>query len=287
MYTLYGKKGSGSATSEVALQIVGAPYRVVETASWEPNDAFAELLKQNPLGQIPTLVLPDGSVISESGGDSDPSRRSRIRTAASCRASLRRAPRRCAASCSLPPTAIRRSASSTFPSAGVPMPTTTTRSRSAFAPGPGRDCTSTGRCSPTSFPPRPYLCGESLGALDIHAAVVSRWAGTRKHSRSTAPRFMLRCCASRRIRKSPRFSRSTGRKAELRWSNAGVDNGRCTAGVTPCRATRVNAPRCAFCSATTTATSPRVWNASPPRSLRTPTSPSSRRSATAPAPRTR
>src|SRR5512134_1073329 len=66
MYTLYGKKGSGSASTQAALEIVGAPYRIVETASWEPNDAFAELLKVNPLGQIPTLVLADGSVLSES-----------------------------------------------------------------------------------------------------------------------------------------------------------------------------------------------------------------------------
>src|SRR5437764_11122157 len=66
MFTLYGKKGSGSATTQIALEVAGAPYRVVETASWEPNDAFSELLKVNPLGQIPTLVLPDGGVLSES-----------------------------------------------------------------------------------------------------------------------------------------------------------------------------------------------------------------------------
>src|SRR5512144_2133405 len=66
MYTLYGKKGSGSASTEIALGLVEAPFRVVETASWEPNAAFDELLKVNPLGQIPTLVLPDGGVLSES-----------------------------------------------------------------------------------------------------------------------------------------------------------------------------------------------------------------------------
>ena len=66
MYTLYGKKGSGSSTTEAALEIVGAPYRVIETASYEPNEAFQDLLKINPLGQIPTLVLPDGGVLSES-----------------------------------------------------------------------------------------------------------------------------------------------------------------------------------------------------------------------------
>ena len=66
MYTLYGKQGSGSASTQAGLEIIGAPYRLVETASWAPNAAFEELLKRNPLGQIPTLVLPDGSALSES-----------------------------------------------------------------------------------------------------------------------------------------------------------------------------------------------------------------------------
>ena len=33
MYTLYGKKGSGSASVEAALTIIGAPFEVKETAS--------------------------------------------------------------------------------------------------------------------------------------------------------------------------------------------------------------------------------------------------------------
>src|SRR4029078_13650076 len=65
MYTLYGKKGSGSASTQAALEIIGAPYRIVETASWSTNESFADLLKLNPLAQIPTLVRPDGSALSE------------------------------------------------------------------------------------------------------------------------------------------------------------------------------------------------------------------------------
>src|SRR5215831_8450947 len=66
MYALYGKKGSGSAAIESAFELADIPYRLIETASWEPNEAFAELLKRNPLGQIPTLILPDGSALTES-----------------------------------------------------------------------------------------------------------------------------------------------------------------------------------------------------------------------------
>jgi hypothetical protein len=49
--TLYGKRGSGSAAVEAALVIAAVSYRIVETASWERNDAFEALLKINPLGR--------------------------------------------------------------------------------------------------------------------------------------------------------------------------------------------------------------------------------------------
>jgi GST-like protein len=39
------------------------------------------------------------------------------------------------------------------------------------------------------FPARPYLGGEAIGALDILAAVVSRWSGARQHLQKTRPAF--------------------------------------------------------------------------------------------------
>ena len=66
MYTLYGFKGSGSASVEMALRVLGAEFRIVDAASWEPGSALEELRRANPLAQIPTLVLPDGSVMTES-----------------------------------------------------------------------------------------------------------------------------------------------------------------------------------------------------------------------------
>ena len=64
--TLYGSRGSGSAAIEAALEICGLPYRSVRASTWEPDSAQADLRDVNPLGQIPTLVLPDGSVMTES-----------------------------------------------------------------------------------------------------------------------------------------------------------------------------------------------------------------------------
>jgi GST-like protein len=39
------------------------------------------------------------------------------------------------------------------------------------------------------FPARPYLGGSAIGALDIHAAVVSKWAGSRQHLQKARPMF--------------------------------------------------------------------------------------------------
>ncbi|KPF67260.1 glutathione S-transferase [beta proteobacterium AAP99] len=65
-YTLYGFKGSGSAAVEAALEWAEQPYRMVRTASWARGSALNKLAAINPLKQIPTLVLPDGTVMSES-----------------------------------------------------------------------------------------------------------------------------------------------------------------------------------------------------------------------------
>src|SRR5512146_2944098 len=66
MYTLYGTQGSGSAAVEVALEAIGAPFRTVRASAWEPDSAVDELARLNPLEQVPTLQLPDGSVMTES-----------------------------------------------------------------------------------------------------------------------------------------------------------------------------------------------------------------------------
>jgi GST-like protein len=66
MLTLFGSPGSGSAAIEMALAAAGLPFRHVRTATWEPESALDELGLVNPLRQIPTLLLDDGSVLTES-----------------------------------------------------------------------------------------------------------------------------------------------------------------------------------------------------------------------------
>ena len=66
MLTLYGTKGSGSAAIEAALARAGLAFTGVDAASWNPGPGHEALLQVNPLGQIPTLVLADGTVLTES-----------------------------------------------------------------------------------------------------------------------------------------------------------------------------------------------------------------------------
>ena len=44
MLTLYGTRGSGSASTEAALEIAGVPYRTVDAASWQPSPGL-DLIK--------------------------------------------------------------------------------------------------------------------------------------------------------------------------------------------------------------------------------------------------
>jgi len=66
MLTLYGSKNSGAAVVEAALARAGLACTVVDAARWNPGPAYDELLRINPLGQIPTLLLDDGTVLTES-----------------------------------------------------------------------------------------------------------------------------------------------------------------------------------------------------------------------------
>jgi glutathione S-transferase len=66
MYTLYGRKGSGSFVVEAMLAETGQPCKFIDASPTADGKPHAGLLKLNPLGQVPTLVLPDKTVMTES-----------------------------------------------------------------------------------------------------------------------------------------------------------------------------------------------------------------------------
>jgi GST-like protein len=202
MYTLYGKKGSGSASVEAALAIFGAPFRVVETAQWDRNAAFDDLLAINPIGQIPTLVLEDGSALSESAAihihlaEAYPQAHW-LPADAAARAQAIRGLVFIAANCYPMITIID------FPE--------------RFVAGLGEDEALQKRVRTATrerlylhwdmfadlFPARPFLNGATLGALDLYAAVVSKWSGGRAHIAAARPAFAE---TLKRIEANPRVA---------------------------------------------------------------------------------
>jgi glutathione S-transferase len=66
MYTLYARNGAGSVAVEALLAACGADYKVV-VLNRKPDGAFEDFFHAiNPKAEVPTLVLPDGSVMTES-----------------------------------------------------------------------------------------------------------------------------------------------------------------------------------------------------------------------------
>lgn len=66
MLTLYGAEASGAVAVEAALTLLGLPYTLIEGATWAEEAARDRVATRNPMQQIPTLVLPDGEVMTES-----------------------------------------------------------------------------------------------------------------------------------------------------------------------------------------------------------------------------
>jgi GST-like protein len=188
VYTLYGKTGSGSAAIEAALTLTRQPFRIVETATWEQNDAYAELLAVNPLGQIPTLVLDDGTALSESAAilihlgtvhdDSTLLPRDLSARAQAVRGLVYIATN-CYAAISIIDYPERWCAEADADEAVKERIRAGTRARlhrhwELFA---------------DVFSGTPCLGGSDLSALDLLAAVVSKWSGARQHLARHRPAF--------------------------------------------------------------------------------------------------
>ena len=186
MLVLYGTQGSGSAAVEAALDIAGAAYRKVDAASWQESPGLAELRRVNPLAQIPTLVLDDGSVLTEVAAilihlgltqpqsgllATDPAPRAQqirglVYIAANCYAGI---------------------GILDYPDRWYPDPDERVK-KAMQARGRAR-LHELWEIFADQFPATPWLSGERLGALDILAATVSMWSGSRKALAASRPAF--------------------------------------------------------------------------------------------------
>lgn len=65
-YTLYGDPGSGSATVELALAEIGIPVELRDVSLDKGQQHDQEYSSLNPQRKLPTLILPNGTVLTES-----------------------------------------------------------------------------------------------------------------------------------------------------------------------------------------------------------------------------
>ncbi len=65
-YRLYATHGCGSMIVEIGFALAGVPFEIVDVPWSDTGWKSKALRKMNPLGQVPTLVLPDGKVMTES-----------------------------------------------------------------------------------------------------------------------------------------------------------------------------------------------------------------------------
>ena len=186
MYTLFGTRGSGSAAIEAALKLAAVEFTSVDAASWEAGPGRDELALVNPLCQIPTLKLPDGSVLTESAailihlGLQHPAS-GLLPVDAAARAQAIRGLVYVAANCYAAIGIID------YPERFCADADKKTNQRIKAG--------ATGRLHhlwevfADTFPARPFLGGQHIGALDVLAAVVSKWSGSRKHLAAARPEF--------------------------------------------------------------------------------------------------
>jgi GST-like protein len=185
-YVLYGMESSGSAAIEIALARCGVAWSLVKAASWEPDEHFEALKRVNPLGLVPTLVLPDGSVMTESAaillhlGEAHP-RSGLVPQAAQARAQAMRGLVYIAAHCYAAIGIID------YPERWCTPCDEPTAQR--IRTGTRAKLHRNWEIFADTFPAQPYLGGEAIGALDLLAAVVSRWSGTRAHLAQARPAF--------------------------------------------------------------------------------------------------
>ncbi|WP_437627853.1 glutathione S-transferase family protein [Sorangium sp. So ce1151] len=184
MLTIYGCKGCGSTLIEAVCALLGEEFKLTEVAPWEPGPAVEALRALNPLLQVPTVVLDDGTVMTESVAiilwllerhpDTDLAPRPGD-------------PRRAAF--------LRRLVY--FPSAIYPMytvgdfPERWVKDKAAQAELKEATVQRTLGCwsaLEASFGEGPFFLGEQMTVLDVYASVLSRWRPGRDRIREVAPR---------------------------------------------------------------------------------------------------
>lgn len=198
--TLFGSPGSGSAAIEMALRAAQVDYEVVRASAWEPASAMTQLLAVNPLGQIPTLVLLDGTVLTESAailiclGLQYPKAKL-LPSTPGARALAIRGLVFIAANC------YSAVSVSDYPERWTTSGSS--RARQQVRGAARAQLHRSWEIFADTFGSAPVLSVGGPGALEFLAVVVSRWSGTRQHLKKARPAF---CRALVHLESHPRIA---------------------------------------------------------------------------------
>ncbi|MBM3622855.1 MAG: glutathione S-transferase family protein [Alphaproteobacteria bacterium] len=187
MYRLFGRTGWGSALIEAQLVWYGRPFEFEEVGDlFKSAEAREALSRVNPLAQVPTLVLPDGTVMTESAAitlllaDDAPAERSLV-----------------------PPAGTKERAvflrwlvflvANIYPTFTVADDT----SRWLTGEGPQKELRERfgdyrlrlWRQVEASLGDGPWFLGQRFSALDLYAAVMTRWTPRRPWFAEAAPKL--------------------------------------------------------------------------------------------------
>lgn len=197
-FILYGAAGSGSVPVEAAMTLLGLDYQVVESAPWGTAGERANARRYNPLGQVPTLVLPGGEVMTESAA-----------------ILLWLGDRYAVAGLAPRPEDRRRVAYlrwMVYVPAAIYWNYTVRDYPERFVEGEAAQAQLNAACRQriidtwsameASLDPGPFLLGPQMSLLDVYVAVASRWTPRRKVFRQHCPKL---AAAVERVDADPRL----------------------------------------------------------------------------------
>jgi GST-like protein len=201
MLVIHGCKGCGNVVIEAICRIVGEPFERREVEPWTPSPAVEELRAVNPNLQVPTVVTEDGLVMTESVAIAlwlierhpeaklapkldDPQRGTFLRWLVYVAGAI------------YPMYVV-----GDFPARFV---SGTEEQQKAFKGKTNDRIIACWKIVEEQLQPKDWLIGgETMSALDVFAAVMTRWRPGREKIREAAPRVIA---AAEAVEKDPRLT---------------------------------------------------------------------------------
>jgi GST-like protein len=184
MLELYGCRGCGSAVIEALLEWSGVPYRYCEVEPWKGGPETEALAALNPLAQVPTVRFADGAVMTESAAivlalaEQHPAARMLPHVGDPMRLVALRW--------------IAFIAGNLYPAISVgDFPERWVKDAAAqeeLKQGARERLQHYWRVMEQHLKPAPYLAGHEMSALDIYAAMLSRWRPGRAWVEENCPK---------------------------------------------------------------------------------------------------